>query len=80
MDIQNSGLNVIKLKKNQILFAAGDKDTDLYIVNSGQMLICVTDGTKVTPLAYLGKGEYIGELSFFDKEPRSAYVICVKDA
>ena len=75
-----SGPLTLKLKKDEMICAAGEHDSDLYIINKGKLLVFVNNGTKITPLAYLGPGEYIGELSFFDKEPRSAHVICVEDS
>ncbi len=68
-----------QMMKGDIVCAAGEHDSSLYIIHSGKLLVFVTDGTKVTPLAYLNEGEYLGELSFFDGEPRSAHVICVED-
>ena len=74
-----SGPPTRQMMKGDIVCAAGENDSSLYIIHSGKLLVFVTDGTKVTPLAYLGEGEYLGELSFFDGETRSAHVICVED-
>ena len=41
-------------------------------------MACFTNGTQVTPVAYIEAKEYIGEMSFFDKEPRSAHIITVE--
>ncbi|MCP4914749.1 MAG: cyclic nucleotide-binding domain-containing protein [Oligoflexia bacterium] len=73
-----SGPLTLKLDKDEIICSAGEHDHDLYIIHKGKLLVFVNNGTKITPLAFLGPGEYIGELSFFDKEPRSAHVICVE--
>ncbi len=43
-------------------------------------MICVLKGSEVTPLSYLGPGEFLGELSFFDSNPRSATVIAVEES
>ncbi|GAB4012381.1 MAG: hypothetical protein Fur0010_08170 [Bdellovibrio sp.] len=75
-----SGPLTVKLKKGQIICAAGEHDYDLFMVHKGKLLVFVNDGTKITPLAYIGSGEYLGELSFFDKQTRSAHVICVEDS
>ena len=74
-----SGPLTRQMTKGDIVCAAGEHDSSLYIIHSGKLLVFVTDGTKVTPLAYLGDGEYLGELSFFDGQPRSAHVICIED-
>ena len=69
-----------KLKKHEPLFLAGSDNQDLYIVKSGSFLVCVNNGSKVSPLNVIEKDEYIGEFAFFDGEPRSAHVICLEDA
>ena len=76
---ESSGGQSIKLKKNQLLFLAGDNKSDLYVIRAGKVLIFVQNKSQIIPIAYLGKGEYIGELSFFDEAPRSASVICTED-
>ncbi len=75
-----SGPLTLNLKKGELVCAAGEEVCDLFFIHTGKLLVFVSDGTKVTPLAYLKSGEYLGELSFFDQEPRSAHVICVQDS
>ncbi len=74
MSEQIDGPLTINLEAGELVCCAGQEDYDLYIIHSGKLLIYVNDGTKVTPLAYLGAGEYLGELSFFDRKSRSAHV------
>ncbi|MEK6625118.1 MAG: cyclic nucleotide-binding domain-containing protein [Bdellovibrionota bacterium] len=70
-----------ELKKDDILCleGEGESDHDLYFIHRGELLICVLKGSQVTPLAYLEQGEYFGEMSFFDRRPRSATVIATQD-
>ena len=75
-----SGPLTLNLKAGEMICAAGEENYDLFIIHSGKLMVFVSDGTKITPLAYLGEGEYLGELSFFDHQPRSAHVICVEDS
>jgi CRP/FNR family transcriptional regulator, cyclic AMP receptor protein len=70
---------LLHLKKDELLFKAGDEGTNLYILQAGKLLICVRKGTQVTGVAYISSGDYIGELSFFDDESRSADVIALED-
>jgi CRP/FNR family cyclic AMP-dependent transcriptional regulator len=70
----------IKLKKDEILFLAEEKQNDIYIVQSGKVMVFVQKGSEIIPVAYLGKGEYIGELTFFDEAGRSASIICTEDS
>ncbi len=73
-----SGPLEVKLKKDQLVCVAGENDYDLYKVKSGKLLVFVNEGSKITPIAYLGAGEYLGELSFFDRQPRSAHVVAIE--
>ena len=68
----------IELMKNDVLCREGDIETDLYVVQSGELLVCVRKGSQVTAVAKLGPGEYIGELSFFDNKPRGADIIALE--
>jgi len=72
------GTETFKLKKDEILFVAGENNSDLYIIRSGKVMVYVQNGSQITPVAYLERGEYIGELSFFDGTPRSASIVCLE--
>ncbi len=74
------GSEIIKLKKDEILFIADEFNNDLYIIKKGKVMVFVQNGSQIIPVAYLNTGEYIGELSFFDKEPRSAGIFCTEDS
>jgi CRP-like cAMP-binding protein len=73
------GPMTLNKKKGEVICIAGEAEYDLFIIHSGKLLICVNNGRQITPLAYLAEGEYLGELSFFDKKSRSAHVICLED-
>lgn len=73
------GSQVINLSKDDILFMAEDKGNDVYIIKKGKVMVFVQKGSEIIPVAYLGKGEYIGELSFFDDELRSASILCMEN-
>ncbi|MBY0414239.1 MAG: cyclic nucleotide-binding domain-containing protein [Bdellovibrionales bacterium] len=72
--------DTVKLKKDQILFLAEEKENDIYIIESGKVMVFVQKGSQIIPIAYLEKGEYIGELTFFDEGKRSASIICLEDS
>ncbi len=69
---------LIELKKDQVLCHEGDPSSELYMLHSGKLLICITNGTEVKALAYINEGEFIGELSFFDSKPRSTHIISLE--
>jgi CRP-like cAMP-binding protein len=79
MSTEFEGTVKINLKKDEILFFAEEKNSDLYIILKGSVMVFVQKGSQIIPVSYLGAGEYIGELSFFDEEPRSASIICTED-
>jgi CRP-like cAMP-binding protein len=69
----------VDLKKDDVVCVAGENIFDLYFVTEGKLLVLVNKGTQMTPLAYIEKDEFLGELSFFDLLPRSAHVVCLED-
>jgi CRP/FNR family transcriptional regulator, cyclic AMP receptor protein len=59
-----------------VLFRQGDAGGCFYIVKSGvlEVLASPSDGADPMPVAYLGKGEVLGELALLTGSPRSATV------
>ena len=57
----------------EILFRQGDAGGELFVVESGSMGISVTlpDGQSLQ-IAAFGAGDFFGEMSIFENEPRSA--------
>ena len=58
-----------------VLIKEGDVQQEIFWILSGEVYITRKMGDKYKVLATLGKGELIGEMSFFDKSVRSATVI-----
>lgn len=67
------------LHKDELLFVTGEHTSDLFLVHSGKLLVFVVNGTQITSIAQINASEYVGELSFFDKRPRSACVIAMDE-
>ncbi len=65
---------------NTIVVRQGDPADAMYIVQSGQVNVVLTndDGDEV-PLATLSAGEYFGEMALIDTEPRSATVATLEE-
>ncbi|MBS1199265.1 MAG: cyclic nucleotide-binding protein [Proteobacteria bacterium] len=55
----------------EIIFDQGEEGQALYIVVSGQVIIC-HPGKSESPIAELGPGSFFGELALLDDAPRSA--------
>lgn len=66
--------------KNQVLCREGDPSSDIYLLKSGKLLACSVQGTKVTALARILPGEFVGELSFFDGKTRASHVVALESS
>jgi CRP/FNR family transcriptional regulator, cyclic AMP receptor protein len=64
-----------RFTNKQILIREGDIQQKIFWILEGEVYITSKMGDKYKVLATLGKGELIGEMSFFDKSVRSATVI-----
>ena len=61
--------------KNSIVITEGDSSNSLYVILSGEVKIFVSDEDgKTNTINRYGAGDYFGELSLIDEEPRSASV------
>lgn len=57
----------------QTIFREGETGEKMYVVADGRVMISKTiPGVGEEALAFLGRGEYFGEMSLIDKQPRSA--------
>src|SRR3989442_2118021 len=58
-----------------------DPGDALYVVATGQVKVVLIgeDGREVI-LSVLGEGDFFGEMSLIDEEPRSAHVIAMEDS
>jgi CRP-like cAMP-binding protein len=64
-----------RFKDKQILIREGEIQQKIFWILEGEVYVTRKMGDKYKVLATLGKGELIGEMSFFDKSVRSATVI-----
>jgi len=66
----------IILKDQEILFAEGSDNCNLYVILSGKILIA--KGPNYTKyVTILSEGECLGEISLIDKRPRSASAVAL---
>jgi CRP-like cAMP-binding protein len=76
-----AGAKLVRLVAGEALFLAGDSGDDCYRIEDGLLKV-----TMVSPsgderiLAFVGRGDIVGELSLIDGLPRSASVVAVRDA
>jgi CRP/FNR family cyclic AMP-dependent transcriptional regulator len=64
-----------KLRKGQVLFREGDEGEEMFLVREGAILVSKGVTGKVEQvLARFGPGDFFGEMSLFDRSPRSATI------
>lgn len=65
--------------KNQLIISQGDNTRSLFVILSGRLKVFVNDELgNQTVFAFLQQGDYCGELSLLDAEPRSASIITLE--
>lgn len=66
--------------RGEVIFHQDDPGASLYILAEGQVKIVLTSSEgKQKTLALLGPGDFFGELSLLDEEPRSADAVAVEE-
>ena len=67
--------------RNSVILFEDDPGDALYVVAKGQVKVVLIgeDGREVI-LSVLGEGDFFGEMSLIDEEPRSAHVIAMEDS
>jgi len=74
-------LKMREVHTGKTLFRAGDEGDAMYLIESGQVRITVTDEDgKEIVLAELARGDFFGEMAIVDGERRSADAAVVEDA
>lgn len=63
--------------ENEIVINYGEKGESVYLVKSGKLKAFRKENGEETVLGYIQTGEFVGEMSYFNGEPRSASVISV---
>jgi CRP/FNR family cyclic AMP-dependent transcriptional regulator len=65
---------LLKLEPDQALVKEGEHSTSMYWVQAGQLVVTKKRGNEEVVLGHIFSGELVGEISFLDKEARSATV------
>jgi CRP/FNR family transcriptional regulator, cyclic AMP receptor protein len=73
-------LEMAEYPEGAIIFKQGDEGAALFIIEEGAVEISYGDGKAKVLLAHLFAGQYFGELSVFDKAPRSATATATRDS
>jgi len=77
-----AGAKLVRLVAGNTLFLAGDSETDdCYRIEDGFLKVSmISPSGDERILAFVGRGDIVGELSIIDGLPRSATVVAVRDA
>lgn len=69
-----------ELKRNELMISQGDESRSMFFIVSGRLKVFHNDedGTQTT-FAFVSSGDYCGELSLLDAEPRSASVVALEN-
>jgi len=69
------------VKKGQVLLREGDPGEEMFVVRRGTVVVSkAVTGPMEQVLARMGPGDFFGEMSLFDREPRSATIQAEPDA
>lgn len=66
-------------KPGQVLFNEGEPSHSLFIIRRGAVSIRKVKANTFVEVGKLAVNEVIGELSFFDRQPRSASAVAIND-
>ncbi len=75
LDVVRSVANEKNYAKNAVVLTEGEMGDSLYMIQSGKVKVFIGDeeGREII-LKILGPGDFFGEMSMIDKQPRSASV------
>lgn len=65
---------LVHYRKNQVIADIGEVGECLYFVVHGEAALSYDDGREEHEVGRMGEGELMGEMSFFDRKPRSARI------
>jgi CRP-like cAMP-binding protein len=71
--------NEQQFRPGQYLFREGEKSGCIYIIKKGTVAIRKRKGAAYVELGRLYSNEVLGELAFFDREPRSAGAVALTE-
>src|ERR1700736_1025110 len=78
LDALSNRLEEANYADSDVIFRQGDDGSSLFIIDDGAVEISYGEGRGRVVLTTLFPGQYFGELSLFDRAPRSATATAVK--
>lgn len=71
--------STLSLEPEEYLIREGEESTQMYFLQTGTMAVFKRKGDATIQIGTIYSGEVVGEMSFLDKEPRSASVKAISD-
>lgn len=68
-----------QIRAGQFLFREGEVSKSLFLITKGTLSVRKSKGSEFVELGRIFSGEVVGEVSFFDRAPRSASAIAISD-
>lgn len=65
--------------RGEVVFDEGEEGQAIYIVSSGEVMICRQGQGEAGRIACLGEGTFFGELALLDDSPRSAQAVAASN-
>jgi CRP-like cAMP-binding protein len=78
-DMSTQESHELQFRPGQYLFREGEVSNAIYLIKKGTVAIRKRKGTAYVELGRLYSNEVLGELSFFDREPRSAGAVALTE-
>jgi diguanylate cyclase (GGDEF)-like protein len=75
-----AGREVRELAVGDVLLSMGVSNSIMYMVLGGRLSVHLEGGPQSEPVAFIGAGETVGELSVLDARPASAHVVAAEPA
>lgn len=66
---------LVVFRKNAIIADIGEVGEALYFIIRGEAALALEEGGQMVEIAHAAEGDLLGEMSFFDREPRSLRLV-----
>lgn len=78
VETQLAGRAIHELATGDVLLTMGVSNNVMYMVLDGRLSVHLEGGPQSEPVAFIGAGETVGELSVLDERPASAHVVAAE--
>jgi len=79
MNINPGSTDTITIEKDEYLVRENEESTQMFFLQSGTLAVFKRRGDVEAQIGTIYAGEVVGEMSFLDREPRSASVKAITE-